>query len=52
MVTHTFDIALAIFDVANHVVTSAGGIINGSISIDVADPLLTLLEISIEDMCF
>ena len=50
LVTHTFDIALAIFDVANHVVTSAGGIINGSTSIDVAEALQTLLESSIEDM--
>ena len=39
LVTHTFDIAMAIFDVANHVVTSAGGIINGNASIDVADAL-------------
>ena len=44
LVTHTFDIAMAIFDVANHVVTSAGGIINGNASIDVADALQAILE--------
>lgn len=30
LVTHTFDIAMAIFDVANHVVSNAGGMITGS----------------------
>ena len=50
LVTHTFDIAMAIFDVANHVVTSAGGIINGNASIDVADALQAILENGVEDM--
>lgn len=50
LVTHTFDIAMAIFDVANHVVASAGGVISGTTSIDVADALTTLFESKIEDM--
>ena len=50
LVTHTFDIAMAIFDVANHVVSNAGGMITGSASIDVTDALKTLLETQIEDM--
>ena len=50
LVTHTFDIAMAIFDVANHVVASAGGLISGNASIDVAEALNTLFESKIEDM--
>ena len=38
------------FDVANHVVTSAGGIINNNASIDVADALQAILENGVEDM--
>lgn len=44
LVTHTFDIAMAIFDVANHVVSNAGGMITGSASIDVTEALKTLLK--------
>lgn len=50
LVTHTFDIAMAIFDVANHVVSNAGGMITGSASIDVTEALKTLLGTQIEDM--
>lgn len=50
LVTHTFDIAMAIFDVANHVVSNAGGMITGSASIDVTEALKKLLETQIEDM--
>jgi hypothetical protein len=50
LVTHTFDIAMAIFDVANHVVASAGGVINGAASIDVAEALKTVLESASESM--
>ena len=50
LVTHTFDIAMAVFDVANHVVTSAGGIISDSVTIDVADALTAILENGVEDM--
>jgi len=35
IVTHTFDITMAAFDVGQHVVSGAAGVINGSTSIDV-----------------
>jgi hypothetical protein len=35
IVTHTFEITLAVFDMAQHVVTSAAGIITGSTSINI-----------------
>lgn len=50
LVTHTFDIAMAIFDVANHVVNRAGGIISGSTSIEVAEALKTIFESNYESM--
>ena len=34
LITHTFDFTMAIFDVAQHVVASAGGIISGSTAVD------------------
>ena len=34
LITHTFDFTMAIFDVAQHVVTSAGGLIAGSTAVD------------------
>lgn len=34
LITHTFDFTMAIFDVAQHVVTQAGGIISGSTAVD------------------
>ena len=36
LVTHTFDITMAIFDVAQHIVERSAGIISGSTSIDFA----------------
>ena len=50
LVTHTFDITMAIFDVANHVVTSAAGIIGSSTSIDVAGALQTIFNNSYDTM--
>lgn len=50
LVTHTFDITMAIFDVANHVVTSAAGIIGSSTSIDVAGTLQTIFNNSYDTM--
>lgn len=50
LVTHTFDIAMAIFDVANHVVAGAGGVIGGAASIDVADALKAVLDSASESM--
>ena len=35
IVTHTFDITLAVFDMAQHVVNGAAGVINGSTAIDI-----------------
>mgnify|MGYP001091780191 CR=1 FL=1 len=36
LVTHTFDITMAVFDMAQHVVSGAAGVIGGSTEIDVA----------------
>ena len=44
LVTHTFDITMAVFDVAQHVVSSSAGVISGSTSIDVAGALSSLQE--------
>ena len=35
IVTHTFDITLAIFDMAQHVITNAAGVISGNTAIDI-----------------
>ena len=35
LVTHTFDITMAVFDLAQHVVSGAAGVINGSTAIDI-----------------
>ena len=42
LVTHTFDITMAVFDVAQHVVARSAGVIGGSTSIDVASALSSL----------
>lgn len=42
LVTHTFDITMAVFDVAQHVVSSAAGVISGSTSIDAAAALASM----------
>jgi hypothetical protein len=39
IVAHTFDITMAVFDVGQHVVNSAAGVIHGSTAIDVDDTL-------------
>ena len=45
ILTHTFDITMAIFDVAQHVVNSSAGIIQGSLDAEVAlDNLADYLE--------
>jgi len=44
LLSKTFDITMAIFDVGNHIVTSAAGIISGSTSIDVSTTLQTMFE--------
>ena len=42
LVTHTFDITMAVFDVAQHVVSGAAGVISGNTNIDVAAALASL----------
>lgn len=39
IVTHTFDITMAVFDVAQHVVQSSSGVITGATNIDIASVL-------------
>ena len=49
IVTHTFDITMAVFDVAQHVVSGASGVISSDTSIDVASSL-TALQGKLKDM--
>ena len=42
LVTHTFDITMAVFDMAQHVVSGAAGVIGGSTNIDVAAALASM----------
>lgn len=45
LLTNTFNIAMAVFDVAQHVISGSSGIISGSLNADVAiDALQTMLE--------
>lgn len=50
LLTKTFDITMAIFDVGNHIVTNAVGVISGTGSIDVEAALLTLFTNSVGSM--
>lgn len=50
LLTKTFDITMAIFDVGNHIVTSAAGAIHATASIDVEAALLTLFTNSVGSM--
>lgn len=50
LLTKTFDITMAIFDVGNHIVTNAAGVISGTGSIDVEAALLTLFTNSVGSM--
>ena len=49
IVTHTFDITMAVFDVAQHVVSGASGVISSDTSIDV-ESSLTALQGKLKDM--
>ncbi len=40
LVTHTFDITMAVFDMAQHVVSGAAGVIGGSTNMMLPPPLL------------
>lgn len=44
LLSKTFDITMAVFDVGNHIVTSAAGSISGSASIDVAATLTDMFN--------
>ncbi len=48
LITHTFDITMAIFDVAQHVITQSGGIIAGTVTIDASD--LANMQTTLEGM--
>ncbi len=48
LITHTFDITMAVFDVAQYVITSAGGIIAGTTAVDAST--LASLQGSLESM--
>lgn len=49
LVTNTFNITMAIFDVGQHLVNSAAGVIGGSTSIDIASTI-TEMETAMETM--
>ena len=48
LVTHTFDISMAVFDMAQHVVSGAAGVIGGSTNIDM-DTALSSLQFKTQD---
>lgn len=50
LLSKTFDITMAIFDVGNHIVTNVAGVISGSTSIDVTDTLTTMFNNQISTM--
>lgn len=49
-VSYTFDITMAIFDVGNHIVTKAAGVITGNASIDVTATLQTMFNTQLSTM--
>lgn len=48
LITNTFNIVMAVFDVSQHVISSSAGIIGGSTA--VTDSMLTTLETNLADM--
>ena len=48
LITNTFNIVMAVFDVSQHVISSSGGIIGGITA--VTDSMLTTLETNLADM--
>ena len=48
LITHTFDITMAIFDVAQHVISQSGGIIADSTTVDASD--LANMQTTLEGM--
>ncbi len=49
LVTNTFNITMAVFDMAQHIVSGAAGVIGGDTNIDVAEALAAMQE-GLEDM--
>ena len=49
LVTNTFNITMAVFDVGQHVVNNAAGVISGNTAVDASAAIATLTE-SLEDM--
>ena len=49
LVTHTFDITMAVFDMAQHIVSGAAGVIGGDTNIDVTEALAAMQE-GLKDM--
>ena len=50
LLSKTFDITMAIFDLGNHVVTQAAGVINANATLDVEAALITLFNNSVASM--
>lgn len=50
ILSRTFDITMAIFDVGSHLVTSAAGVISGSTTIDVGSALIDMFNDNIDAM--
>lgn len=50
LLSQTFDIVMAVFDVGNHVVMQAAGVISGSTSLDVQSTLITMFNSQLENM--
>ena len=49
LVTHTFDITMAVFDMAQHIVSGAAGVIGSDTAIDAAEALASMQE-GLEEM--
>lgn len=50
LLSRTFDITMAVFDVGNHIVTNAAGVISGSASLDVESTLTTMFNENLSAM--
>ena len=50
LLSQTFDIVMAVFDVGSHVVTQAAGAISGSTSLDVQTTLVNMFNSQLENM--
>ena len=50
LLSKTFDITMAVFDVGNHIVTNAAGVISGSTSIDVTSTLTAMFNSQLTTM--